>query len=115
MTLPEDAERVEMLRRKLGEYEERIETYHDENQSQHPAFRALQLATTTCKMTILKQLLDEGRVVAWDASKAFIDERLEENKSSGAHFAEAWMTAFEVINDYCETGGANVGGGTGLR
>ncbi len=115
LILPKDKKLVAKLRRKLEEYKHRIESYHEQHPNQHPVFREIVLAIEICKMTILEQLLANGKVVAWDASKKFIEERQKKDKDSAPKFVDAWMRAWPVIKDYCETGGAKIHGGTGLK
>ena len=115
LVLPEDKELVKKLHKKFQEYNERIKTYHKDHLNQHPDFRDRMMALNICKKTILGILFQEKRIVAWDASKKFVGECMKRDEGSGPTFVNAWVDAWSVIQDYCETGGANVHGGTGLQ
>jgi len=95
--LPENKELREKLERKLKEYETRVKNADKE--------RARIGAQN--KIAVLKELLSNGIVEAAVLKKRVIQEEwFDEDKFENA----MW-----VINDYCETGGENVVGGTGLK
>lgn len=102
LVLPKDPKLVSMLQGKLEEYKGRIRDYHEKHPNQHPDFRERMVALDICKMEILERLLREGRVVAWDASKEFIEKRQAKDVGSGGTFANAWMEAWPAIEDCCK-------------
>lgn len=98
LVLPEDKVRVEQLRKKLEEYKQRADPY-----------RAPELQMgTVCKIAVLERLLQDTTVDTWQLS-------LEMEETYGSGF-DPWKfgTACGVIADYCNTGGQDVIGGTGL-
>lgn len=96
--LPEDKKRRQQLKNKLEEYEKRISPHR------HPGLQMHAI----CKKIILERLLKEGEINTWNLS-------LEMAKTYGSDFnLDDFNDACGVIDDYCQTGGANVKGGTGL-
>jgi len=115
IVLPQDPELVEKLYRKLEEYKGRIQTYYNKYPNQYPNYRDRQIAGNIAQAIILERVLEEKHVVAWDASKEFVEEYEAKDPGSGSAFADGWARAWPVIADYCETGGVNISRGTGLR
>lgn len=96
--LPEDPNRRRQLEAKLEEYKGRLDS------DRHPGLQMRGI----CKKMILERLLRDGQVKTWDFS-------LELEKTYGPYFDLCdFDMACAVIKDYCETGGANARGGTGL-
>ena len=94
ITLPE--ERRAQLTAKLAEYERRLR--------REPEYRLNSLH----KSYVLKRLLEDGKVSPSELAKQIA-------KDLGSEFdADSYYTAWHVMKDYCETGGANLSGGTGL-
>lgn len=86
------------LRSKFFEYEARIDPYKPPE---------CQMGAIM-KMEVLSALLEKGRVETWALS-------LELAKKYGPGFdVDAFNNACAVIQDYNETGGTKVRGGTGL-
>lgn len=117
ITLPTDETRLAQLRKKLEEYEERIRTHRlaeakvlqdMERSMTRPNF--LLRIDTLAKRDILVKLFKEGKV-AWidiqEMSKVYVIEGTADNNDIFFTFHEA----FDVIQDYCLTGGQNVHGG----
>jgi len=99
--LPDDETRVEQLKRKLAEYKERLR--------KHPFRAPEQQMDTICKIAILERLLEKKEASTWELSR-------ELAKQYGSGFSGDWFNnACTVISDYCQTGGAHVRGGTGLK
>ena len=98
--LPSDEKRVNQLKKKLVEYEQRFL----KNQYKAPE----QLMDTICKIAVLGTLLQDGKVTTWELSR-------ELTATYGEGFSVSrFQNACTVIKDYCATGGKNVPGGTGL-
>jgi hypothetical protein len=97
--LPVDAERVIQLQKKLNEYNQRLERYTSIG-------KVPETWDTICKIAVLKELLEHGRVHI-DSLRRKV---LQENGEAVCYLAKA----FNVITDYCVTGGQNNCGGTGL-
>lgn len=99
LSLPADEGRVDQLRKKLAEYESRID-----------GFRAPELQMgAVCKKAVLERLLRDGTVNTHELSRELVQQY-------GSGFdPRAFNNACGVIEDYCQTGGKNVSGGTGLR
>jgi hypothetical protein len=94
--------RVQALRSKLVEYEERMRRHFRHIAPDSPGFY---LAWS--KKIILSIVLDEGDVY----SKHIFNE-LSTHPGYTPQYTEA---AIIIINDYCENGGRNLTYGTGLR
>lgn len=99
IVLPADETRKQRLRDKLTEYKGRRHPYR------HPELQM----DTVCKITVLERLLRDGQVNTWDLSREMV-----KTYGSGLDI-NAFNNACGVIKDYCETGGQNLRGGTGLR
>lgn len=99
LTLPTDEVRVAQLRAKLEEYRGRLER---DCRGDNPS-RAWD---SICKIAVLETLLNNGRV-----DLSMVREKLahEHGEAVGR-----LRVAFEVIADYCTTGGRNTSSGTGL-
>ncbi len=98
LVLPEDKVRVEQLRKKLQEYKQRIKPY---------CAPELQMGAV-CKIAVLERLLRDMVVDTWQLC-------LEMEETYGSGFdSEKFGVACGVIEDYCNTGGKNSTGGTGL-
>lgn len=94
ITLPE--EKRSRLTAKLAEYKERL------TQDQEMRLNAMH------KIYVLERLLSDGSIKPADLSAKIA-------KDLGSDFdPDLFDTAYRVIKDYCETGGANLSGGTGL-
>lgn len=99
ITLPDDHPRKEQLERKLEEYRGRLKP------SESPESQML----TICQISILEKLLGNNEVITSDLSQELI-------KEYGELFnLTLFNNACNVIIDYCNTGGQNVWGGTGLN
>ncbi len=96
ITLPVDPVRVAQLQAKLREYQGRI-----------PSTTNQQLALLY-RTKLLERLFRDGTVETWAFSKELATE------DGGDLDVKAFNQACGVIRDYCETGGANTTGGTGL-
>ena len=90
--LPADPERVARLRAKLEEYEFRYHSYAP------PEPRS----SIYYKLNILQRLLKDGQVKAWEMFEALTVDNSD---------LTAFSAAFDVIEDYCLTGGVNLYGG----
>jgi len=97
IVLPKNKELREKLERKLKEYEVRLKN----------ADRERTRIGAQNKIAVLKELLDNGIVEASVLKKRIIQEEWFDE--------DRFENAMWVINDYCETGGENVVGGTGLN
>jgi len=98
ITLPDNHARKQGLEAKLDEYRGRLNL--DESLAEK--------MDTICKIAVLETLLREGKVVTWDLSQDLFA------KYGEAFDIKQFNVACEVIIDYCDTGGQNVWGGTGL-
>lgn len=100
LVLPTDPARVAQLKAKLAEYETRLERDCQEDDPRC-AWNSI------CKIAVLKTLLDDG----------CINLDLVRGKLAREHgeAVSRLLNAFEVITDYCTTGGKNTHGGTGLK
>ncbi|HCU70543.1 MAG TPA: hypothetical protein DIC35_02170 [Candidatus Moranbacteria bacterium] len=99
ITLPDNHPRRQMLERKLEEYRGRLDP------SKPPAFHM----ATICRIAILEALLRDNGVDAQVLSEVLTETYRE------SFDIKAFNTACNVIIDYCNTGGQNVWGGTGLE
>lgn len=95
ITIP-DARRRRQLEVKLAEYRDRLDPY------KHPQLQA----TTHAKITVLKQLLEQGTFQPKVARPSFTN--------APWFTSEAYFTACDVVNEYCLNGGIHLHGGTGL-
>ena len=102
ITLPEDSALKVKLERKLWEYRARLARA---NQSPHAPHRA---ADAIVKIAVLDTLLKNG-VVNIEEIRTRLDR-----ESETMFLANRLPDVFNVIIDYCNTGGTNVVGGTGL-
>lgn len=98
--LPTDEKRINQLKKKLAEYEQRLL----QNQYKAPE----QLMDSICKRAVLSTLLKDGKIVTWELSW-----KLAETYGESFSVRE-FQNACKVIEDYSNTGGKNVSGGTGL-
>lgn len=99
LILPTDPKRIEQLRAKSKEYHARLDTYAE---ARTPAAAW----GTICKIAVLDTLLEKGRI-EFDEVMQLV---LKQNSAAVAKLD----SAFNVIEDYCLTGGLNVSGGTGF-
>ncbi len=67
----------------------------------------------TCKIAVLQKLLQDGQLDIQSLAAEMMDVHKDEEGFS-TYFRNSFETACGVINDYCETGGENCHGGTGL-
>lgn len=88
LVLPEDPARQEQLRKKLSEYEQRYDTCVAPERKR----------SALCKKTILKELLEHGKV---NYVQLFEKMRDYDDMDPGP-----FVKAFSVIEDYCLTGGS---------
>jgi len=95
--LPSNKKLLEQLQRKLEEYKNRLDPY------KHPVL----LSDPYCKIAVLERLLKRGKIIP--------SKIREEIKNESWFTAERFYAACWVIDDYCQTGGQNTRGGTGLR
>lgn len=97
--LPTDVDRVEQLKAKLAEYCARLEADRKSGSKM--------ISDTTSKIIVLEALLKDGQVD--------LHAILQDAKTKEAGIAERFIrNAFEVIEDYCTSGGLNVSHGTGF-
>ncbi|MDP3999665.1 MAG: hypothetical protein Q8P76_03690 [bacterium] len=99
IVLPKDEERKQRLTRKREEYRHRLD---------NPDFSGYK-NEMLCRIEVLDRLLADGRAVTKDIL----------NKLVKQYGSEVNLDDFDsscvIIEDYCETGGAKVRGGTGLH
>lgn len=99
-------ERKEQLQAKLDEYHSRMAK--DGDPYTHPEQLLFMGSGAAYKSVVLERVLRDGSLRIWDLS-------LELSERLGPAFnPEKFTKACAVIKDYCETGGINVQGGTGL-
>ena len=110
--LPRDPERVAQLEAKLHEYEGRLASFEHRDWSGVGLTEMWKAAQHTVELRmripILRALLLEGRVVTWEIGRKLF------NEMSGSFPFDAFQKACEIIVDYCENGGKNITGDTGL-
>lgn len=95
ITLPDNKDLVNKLRRKLVEYQSRMQKPgYSKSDAQH-------------KVAVLEAVLEKGRVEAEEL-------RTQLRKESWFDETDSERAVY-VISDYCTTGGGRVSGGTGLR
>ena len=98
IVLPTDKTREQQLRGKLAEYKGRMDLY-----------RAPELQMDTiCKIAVLERLLRDSQVNTWELSQ-------EMAETYASFDVKTFNNTCGVIKDYCETGGQNTHGGTGLQ
>ena len=100
ISLPQ--ERGEQLRLKLEEYKGRIDP------TTHPDLALLMGDPNAYRVKILGTLLDAGSLKTHDLSLLMSSELGDKFRP------ELFDISCCIIKDYCETGGANTVGGTGL-
>ncbi len=108
IVLPENEFRVNALRAKLGEYKERLEGLKQGEPCMHPQLFNTLNSHPVYKYLILERLLEGGEVDTQEFS-------LELKELHGFFDVGNYNDAVGVIADYCETGGRNISGGTGLQ
>ena len=112
LILPDDEKRVSKLKRKLSEYATRVEDYKKNLERENPTWHPEQIEllykqfSEYFKLAVLSELLLKEKLDTYAFS-------LELQKDKGFNI-QNYDGAGGVINDYCETGGANCQGGTGL-
>jgi len=112
--LPEDKNRVNKLKRKLKEYAERVEKVKKELEKDNPTWHpelvqlTLEKSQNYIRLSVLSELFLEEEVDTYKFS-------LELNKELNGFDTKEYSITCAVINDYCETGGKNTSGGTGLK
>lgn len=99
-------ERRAQLEAKLAEYRGRIEG--DDRRFQHPDMRLMLGDEVTSRITILERLLADGMV---DTRELAMDLR---DRLGEMYNPLTLALPILLIKDYCETGGMNTTGGTGL-
>ena len=104
LTMPKDPALVTKLEDKLLDYRTRLDTLREENPFKAPE----SFTDTNYKIAVLERLLAEGEVDTQQLSR-------ELNEKYGGLDVKVFNNACAVINDYTETGGDSVRGGTGLR
>jgi len=100
--LPKDEKIVRALEEKLKEYRARLKAYD----YTHPELRN-KLTSSWYKAGIVERLLKDREL----NTSQFLSELKEKE---GSLDLDNYKTAVAVINDYIETGGKNVNGGTGF-
>lgn len=96
---PTDPERQAQLRRKLEEYKSRLESRQFPESQSELGYR----------VTILETLLANQEVNTWNLSRELA------SKFKDDFDVRAFERSCAVIDDYCQTGGQHVCGGTGLK
>lgn len=97
--LPKDKELVKNLQKKLKEYKKRLKE----------KFSDLYRIDAICKIAVLEPLLQNGIV---DTKNLLAELK---RGTPGFEPGDRLDNAYAVIKDYCETGGMNNHGGTGLK
>lgn len=107
--LPYDFERLEQLTIKLREYETRLRKLflNDKTKFSKKPFRVYS-TLEGYKAIILYRLLTNKQVHITELAKE-LNDKLDTFDNT------KYMTAISIISDYCETGGKNLIGGTGLK
>lgn len=107
--LPEDKSLVDKLKKKRIEYTKRIEKNFPGVYSKYSSsLRNLYVVTSVYyKLSILSEVLDFRKIEKSKITKDLYDYE-------GKFFLESFNKSWEVIKDYCLTGGRNILGGTGL-
>ena len=101
--LPKDAERVKQLQNKLEEYRKRLKNYDDPY---------IQMDIIS-KIEILEQVLEQGQINVENIIPKIINKY--KSKFDLKLLGYSFINACVVIDDYCQTGGKNILGGTGLN
>ena len=101
--LPKDAERVKQLQNKLEEYRKRLKNYDDPY---------IQMDIIS-KIEILEQVLEQGQINVENIIPKIINKY--KSKFDLKLLGYSFINACVVIDDYCQTGGENILGGTGLN
>ncbi|MCH7759007.1 hypothetical protein IID20_01480 [Patescibacteria group bacterium] len=101
--LPKDAERVKQLQNKLEEYRKRLKNYDDPY---------IQMDIIS-KIEILEQVLEQGQINVENIIPKIINKY--KSKFDLKLLSYSFINACVVIDDYCQTGGKNILGGTGLN
>jgi len=113
LRLPADEHRVRQLEAKKTEYEERLAKQSAREPYRHPDLA--QDPGTRIRLAILSRLLEAKEVPTWTFSLELASQSEGIVAVLGPKgFEEAFNCSAAVINDYCETGGTQVRGGTGL-
>jgi len=99
LLLPENEKAKRYLQDKLGERTKEIELYHRDHPAQHPLVREKTLAREICEVTILKQLIDSGKAIAWGLFEQVLEERQKKDGGSVRAFYDAWSDAWDTVAD----------------
>jgi len=108
IVLSDDDPRRQQLCKKLAEYRERLKSCDAAEKEAAPCDASLLRMDTICKIAVLEKLLNGGKVVVRELAADLI------RKHKDDYVASDFRNAISVITDYCDTGGQNVWGGTGL-
>lgn len=103
INLPKDAKQIKQLQNKLEEYYQRLKEYDVPN-------ARLDLIP---KIEVLKQVLEQGQVNVEEMALVVINKYQSEFDLNLLTYC--FINACVVIDDYCQTGGKNIFGGTGLN
>lgn len=109
LKIPQDLEKLQKLESKLAEYKQRLATKLGELNLEYTAPEVIfaKTAGTEYKIAIVERLLRTGRVTTKGLSR-------ELHKKDGNFDEALFNDCCGVIEDYCNTGGANVSGGIGF-
>jgi len=106
--LPEDAEHVEMLRRKQKEYAERFGRYHrkvlEEMECSHPDLRRLNFLNcgSAYSLRIISELLRNGRVNTFDLSLKISNKNQKLARGDSQINLGFFNNSCTVVQRYCE-------------
>jgi hypothetical protein len=100
---PADPGRVEALRVKEDEYNDRIEEYDEKHPRADLNQRSVDLAEEMCGVTILEPLLGKGAVYGFDAAVDFFGVLKElPGPVAFKNFYSPWQNAWREIKTICE-------------
>jgi len=117
LELPKDEKRVGTLKKKMGEYaqrlqdlKERIETDHS---NWHPEYimRFVEQSQNYMNLRVFSELFLTPKLETTNFSLELDDEGFIYDKKS----LDRYNLACAILDDYCKTGGKNCRGGTGLN
>ena len=117
LKLPNNQERKSQLKRKLKEYAKRVEKDIKILEQNNPNWHPSQIeffykkSSSYMKLTVLSELFFQRELNSYELCLKLSNEELIKNKKD----LDNYNQACGVINDYCETGGANCINGTGLE
>ena len=114
---PDNEKRSAQLRRKLKEYAERVEHFKKRLEQEESYFHPeligslIKQSPNYMRFLVLSELEKEKEIDTQKLSTQLYEEGLIKDERS----IKEYNTACAIIRDYCETGGKNCIGGTGLR